>query len=200
MWKRFVTAMVTSQTRITASFWERLNEHEEWRGLVRANGRQLPTRSSLERCFRETGIRFPRQKAERLKTSRNVSFEELASATRGMLASTHDRGASWKARRQAEVRIAELVEQRLRGAGVAPKIARLMLTGTGDCHHLVPIDSRWLATLARLGVVVSPQQLSRESGYRLVEDQIVRAAHELRVHPVLADGIAFGWLLDGGAR
>lgn len=197
-WQRYLTAMITAQQRSSEEFWKGINADPRWRALRNGGARNCPRESTLVRILADNRVRFPQQKAERLRLGASKDFERIAAAARLVLRERHDTGARRAARRTAEVELAELIQHELRGCGVAPKVSRLMMKlPDGDFEHVVPIDSRWQAALDTAGATVDPASLAKESTYRAIEDQIVRAAYALRVEPMLADGAIFGWLAWG---
>lgn len=199
-WARYLTSMITAQQRSSEVFWQGINADARWRALRNGGARNCPRESTLVRILSENRVRFPQQKAERLRLGASKDFEQIAAAARLVLRERHDAGARRAARRAAEVELAELIQHQLRGCGVAPKVARLMMKlPDGDFEHVVPIDSRWQGALESVGSAIEPASLAKESTYRAIEDQIVRAAYALRVEPLLADGAIFGWL-DWGKK
>lgn len=194
IWKHYTRSMITSQQLMTDDLWKRLDADARWRSLRGGGPRGCPSERSLALLFRDQKIRFPRQKAARIKASENRDFEGLATLTRSVLRDNHDRQAHRETRRREEVRVAVALQDELGGCGVAPKIARLALRFTGEFEQLVPIDSRWQNALSAVGVEVEQSSFARESTYVLIEDEIARAAYSLGVPPALADGAVFGWV------
>ena len=197
VWRRYVSAMITSQQRDSVELWRRLGVDRRWMDLRTRGPHACPSEAGVERLLRDNAIRFPRQKAERMCQGAGRDFEALARVGREVLRSAHDVGARREQHRAAEVRFAEALQDELGGCGVAPKIARLMMILLGPFQHVVPLDSRWQSALEREGAQVDRGGFSREATYRVFEDEIAEAAYDLRVLPVFADGAVFGWIDPG---
>src|SRR5690349_10594921 len=67
VWKRYCSAMITSQTRDTPELWEGLRADERWMELRAAGPSRCPTERLLARLLSDHPIRFPSQKARRLR-------------------------------------------------------------------------------------------------------------------------------------
>ena len=193
-WKNYVRAMITSQQLISEDLWARLDADPRWRALRNGGPRSCPSERSLASLFRDQRIRFPGQKAARVKRAQGRDFEALGSLSRSILRDAHDRRARSEKLRAEEVRLAVAFQEELAGCGVAPKIARLAIRFTGEFEQLVPIDSRWVNALSAVGVDVAQSELAREVSYVALENEIARAAYHLSVPPSLADGAVFGWV------
>lgn len=194
VWRRYCSAMITSQTRDTPELWKGLAEDERWMSLRERGPAGCPTERALASILRDHGIRFPSQKARRLRRAADRDFNGLASLLRGSLRETRDRKRAAGARREEEVRLACALQQELKGCGVAPKIARLILVLLREFDHVVPIDSRWQSALEGAGANVRSGAFAREATYVEVEHEIARAAYDLGVLPAVADGAIFGWI------
>jgi hypothetical protein len=194
VWKHYVRSMITSQQLISDDLWTRLNADARWRSLGSGGPKACPSEFSLAALFGDQKIRFPKQKAARIRTARNRDFEGLATLARSVLREHHDRRARRETLRREEVRLAVAMQAELGGCGVAPKIARLALRFIGEFDHLVPIDSRWQNALGAVGVEIEQSSFSREASYFAIEEEIARAAYSLGVSPVMSDGAIFGWL------
>jgi hypothetical protein len=194
LWRRYVSSMITSQQRITPDLWRLLDADERWRALQAGGPRACPQERSLVRLLRDHGLRFPTQKARRIRLGASRDFGGLADLARSILREAHDRTRHRRTLRREELRLACAVQEELAGCGVAPKIARLILVLTGTFEHVIPIDSRWMAALESAGADVGRIAVAREATYQIVEEQIVSAAYDLGVLPVFADGAIFGWL------
>jgi hypothetical protein len=195
IWGRYVTTMVTVQTRMTADFWTAMNGDPDWRAVVRGGPERCPSGRSLYSLLSRHGVRFPRQKADRMRHASGCDFDSLAAEVRQTFGHVHDKGATRERRRAEEVRLAVLVQEVLGGCGVAPKVSRLALLGAREITQVIPIDSRWQTSLAKAGHVIDPGDLVRESSYRRIEDVLCEVSHELGVRPCDADGVGFGWVL-----
>lgn len=193
IWKQYVRSMITSQQLISEDLWARLDADERWRGLRNGGPSACPSERALASLFRDQRVRFPKQKAARIRTARDRDFEGLAALARSVLRENHDRRARRETLRREEVRLAVALQDELGGCGVAPKIARLALRFVGEFDHVVPLDSRWRNALAAVGVEVDQSAFAREASYILIEDEIARAAYSLGVSPVMSDGAIFGW-------
>jgi hypothetical protein len=134
----------------------------------------------------------------RIRRALDRDFDGLAREMRETFARIHDKRRDRDTRRREEVRLAVLLQEELAGCGVAPKIARLALLRAEEVTQLIPVDSRWQNALREHGADVTPGDLTNERRYRDVEDVLVEVAYELKVTPVSADGIPFGWLLGEG--
>jgi hypothetical protein len=194
IWKHFCRAMITSQQLITEDLWNRLDADARWRALRNGGPMACPSERTLTSLFRDQRIRFPQQKATRVKRAQTRDFTGLAAFARSLLRDTHDKRARPDTLRREEVRLAVALQEELSGCGVAPKIARLALRFCGEFEQLVPIDSRWQNALAAVGVEVEQVEFARESSYVLIENEIARAAQSLSVPPALCDAAVFGWL------
>jgi hypothetical protein len=194
VWKKYCAAMITSQTRDTPELWAGLRADERWMQLRAAGPSLCPNERSLARLLGDHPIRFPSQKARRLRRAADRDFEGLADLLRSGLRETHDRRQRREAMRREEVRLACALQEELGGCGVAPKIARLILVLLTEFHHVIPVDSRWQGALEGAGASVPAGAFARESSYVLIEEQIARASYELGVLPAVADGAIFGWI------
>ena len=202
LWSEYARAMITSQQRSTPEGSLALRRDKKWQNVRLSGATSCPSAPVLERILRSHSIRFPHQKAARMVQAAERDFEALASLSREVLLDNHDRGARRGRLRREELRVAVAIQEELRGCGVAPKIARLMMGLVGEFEHVVPLDSRWMSALERAGAAVDRGAFARESTYRIIEDEIVAAAYDLRVLPLFADGAVFGWiepLASGGA-
>jgi hypothetical protein len=190
--------MITAQTRSTMVLWDGLGADRAWHALRRGGPSECPSASALAALLRKHNVRFPAQKAKRIRRATDRDFGGLAAEVRRTFANVHDRRASRDRRRREEIRIAVLLQEELAGCGVAPKIARLLVMGAREITQLIPIDSRWMNALAEAGHTVTPAELARETAYREIEDVLCDASYELGVRPADADGVPFGWLLGEG--
>jgi hypothetical protein len=198
VWRRYVTSMITVQTRSTPPLWIGLSADPAWNALRWGGSTNCPSRSALASLLTKHRIRFPEQKAERIRRAVDRDFEGLASEMRNAFARVHDRRASRERRRTEEVRIAVLLQKELAGCGVAPKVARLAFMGAPEVTQVIPIDSRWINALREAGHTVEQSQLAHEEPYREIEATLCEVCDRLGVRPTLADGIPFGWLLGEG--
>jgi hypothetical protein len=198
VWRTYVSATVTAMTRDTPALWAGMDADTEWIRLMRKGPDECPSLELLQALLARHRIRFPAQKALRIRRSVDRDFAGLAKAMRETFARVHDKRLNQAARRRAEIDLAVQFQKELSGCGVAPKIARLALMRAEEVTQVIPIDSRWQNALAEQGVEVTPGQLSHESRYRVIEDELCAAAHELGVWPKIADWLPFGWLLPEG--
>ena len=190
--------MITAMTRSTSELWDGLRADPAWRRLRREGPDACPPTLQLARFLAKHRVRFPRQKAERIRRSLRCDFDGLAREMRRTFADVHDARRDRDRRRRAEVHLAELLQTEFAGCGVAPKIARLALLGAPEVTQVIPIDSRWMNALREAGFEIRPPQLANERRYRFFEDALCEAAYALGVRPTDADGIPFGWLLNEG--
>jgi hypothetical protein len=192
LWARYLRAMITVQTRMTAAFWRDLDADRRWRNLLHDGPEGLPPTRVVRRLLRDHGVRFASQKADRIRTASSRQWDliaESALAARGTLnVRTRQR------HRLVELAAADTIQRELASCGVAPKVSRLMLTGADWALHLVPIDSRWVSALRSHGFDVLAADLASETRYRAIENAICRCAYVHRIPPVYADGVVFGWL------
>jgi hypothetical protein len=186
--------MITSQQLINEDLWKRLDADTRWRSLRSGGPKGCPSERTLAALFRDQRIRFPAQKAARIRSAKTRDFEALGTLARSILRDNHDRRVNRETLRREEVRLAIALQDELGGCGVAPKIARLALRFVGEFDHLVPVDSRWKNALAAVGVEVAETDFAHERTYILIEEEIARAAYSLDVSPVMADGAIFGWI------
>jgi hypothetical protein len=185
------------QTRITNDLWLGLRDDPAWNAICRGGPEECPPKASLTATLRRHGIRFPIQKAERLRKARSRDFGAIAREIRQTFEKVHDRRSNPGRRRQAELALSTLLQEELRGCGVAPKVSRLALTmGASEITQLIPIDSRWQSALEEAGHGIRPADLADEARYRPIEDVLVEVSHELGIRPTDADGIGFGWLVS----
>lgn len=198
VWRRYLSSMITSMTRSTNELWDGLRADAEWNALRKGGPRECPSRPTIERFLRGHGIRFPAQKAARIRSSIDRDFEGLAIEMRQTFAQVHDRRRDRVARREAEVRLSVLIQEELKGCGVAPKIARLLIMGATEVQQVIPIDSRWMSALDKAGYELNAAALANEKLYRPIEDVLCEASYRLGVTPATADGVPFGWLFNEG--
>ena len=188
--------MITVQTRSTADVWERLGEDPAWHALRGHGPRGCPSESRIASFLKRQGIRFPAQKALRIRRAVERDFDGLAKEIRRTFANVHDRRVSRERRRQEELRLAVLLQEELAGCGVAPKVARLLMTGAREITQVIPIDSRWLNALEKAGHAIGTADLAHERTYRPIEDVLCEVSYKLGVRPTDADGVPFGWLVS----
>lgn len=198
VWSRYVTSMITAQTRSSRPLWDGLRADPAWRALRSGGPQQCPNGTRLASLLKSHGIRFPVQKATRIRRAVDRDFDGLAAEIRTTFARIHDRRVGRDRRRDEEVRLSVLLQDELAGCGVAPKIARLLIMGATEITQVIPIDSRWQNALAEAGYAISVGELAREDKYRALEDVLCEVSYELGVRPTDADGIPFGWLLNEG--
>jgi hypothetical protein len=198
VWRRYVTSMITSMTRSSVELWDGLHDDPEWMRLTRGEPSACPSQARVRRLLVRHNIRFPAQKAARIRRAIDRDFDGFAEEMRATFAGVHDRRRARDVRRREEVRLAVLLQDLLARCGVAPKIARLAIMGAPEITQLIPIDSRWMNALREAGADVTPTQLATESRYFQIEEAICEAAYRLKVHPSVADGIPFGWLVGEG--
>jgi thermostable 8-oxoguanine DNA glycosylase len=198
VWRRFITSMITVQTRSTTDLWNALNADPDWHALRRGGPHRCPSRQSLSTFLKKHGVRFPQQKADRIRRSVDRDFAGLAQEVRRTFESVHDKRVSRGRRRLEEVRLSILLQEVLRGCGVAPKVSRLALLGAQEITQVIPIDSRWVNALEEAGHVVKQADLAHEESYREIEDVLCEVSYGLGVRPIDADGVGFGWALEEG--
>jgi len=194
LWRHFIKSMITSQQLINADLWNRLENDPRWRTLRAGGPGACPSERAIATLFKEQRIRFPKQKAHRIRLARSRDFAGIALLSRSVLREAHDRRSRPEKLRAAEVNLAVALQEELAGCGVAPKIARLLMRFTGEFEHVIPVDSRWKNALDAVGVTVEQADFARENTYVIIENELARAAYDLGVSPVHADGAVFGWV------
>lgn len=198
VWRRYLSSVITAMTRSSVELWDGLGRDPDWQHMRRGGPDACPSRDTLQRFLAKHRVRFPAQKAVRIRRAIDRDFDGLAGEIRAVFANVHDTRRDRDTRRREEIRLAVLLQEELAGCGVAPKIARLALMGASEITQVIPIDSRWQNALRDAGVDVTPAQLGTEKRYRPIEDALCEAAWELGVRPVDADGVPFGWLFGEG--
>lgn len=198
VWRRYLSSMITSMTRSSSELWGGLAADPQW-GRMRTEGpKGCPSEATLVRFLAKHRVRFPAQKAVRIRRSVDRDFAGLAKEMRSIFTQVHDARRDRATRRREDLRLAVLMQEELAGCGVAPKIARLALLGASEVTQLIPLDSRWQNALREHGYELTPAQLSNENRYREFEDAICEASYVLGVRPSDADGVPFGWIFEEG--
>lgn len=196
IWRRYLSSMITSMTRSTNDLWEGLAADPTWEKIRGGGPEACPSEAFLRRFLAAHRIRFPAQKALRIRRSLDRDFAGLAKEMRSTFATVHDARRDKTIRRREEVRLAVLLQEELAGCGVAPKIARLALMGAQEITQVIPLDSRWQNALREHGYDLTPAQLANEPRYREFEDAICEASYVLGVRPTDADVVPFGWTFE----
>lgn len=120
----------------------------------------------IEKLLRRYGVRFPKTKAVYIASNRSVNFVELMNK----ISKDHPSGKIDEERKARETFL------RTVGKGFGPKQASHFLMYVGYSTRLVPIDSRWINSVKKMGIDV--KDLS-ELGYLIIEEAANKAADTL---------------------
>ncbi len=187
--------MVTSQSRSTPSFWNQIGADTRWNRLREGGAEECPNEKSIFTILKENGVRFPSQKADRLRKATRRDPEATASDVRERLRRSHDRFVSARS---------------LTGRGRSPRRSFSRRNFVVDVESLqnretysptfgvsfptsrLPIDSRWDERVERWRSR-DRHNRPREGNFalRVIEDDIARAAYDVGIPPALADGVIF---------
>lgn len=136
----------------------------------------------IEKVLRRYGIRFPKRKAEQIASNRNVNFVELMKK----ISKDHPSGKIDEERKARRTFLQTV------GKGFGPKQASHFLMYVGYSTRLVPIDSRWINSVKKMGI--DAEDLS-ELGYLVIEEAVNKAADTLGVKPNELD--VANWTVSG---
>jgi thermostable 8-oxoguanine DNA glycosylase len=120
----------------------------------------------IENVLRRYGVRFPKTKAAYIASNRSVNFVELMKK----ISKDHPSGKI-NEERNARTTFLQSVEK-----GFGLKQASHFLMYVGYSTRLVPIDSRWINSINKMGInVKNPSEL----GYLIIEGAANKAADSL---------------------
>jgi len=120
----------------------------------------------IENVLRRYGVRFPKTKAVYIASNRTVNFVELMNK----ISKDHPPGKIDEERKARETFLQTV------GKGFGLKQASHFLMYVGYSTRLVPIDSRWINSVKKMGIDV--KDLS-ELGYLIIEEAANKAANTL---------------------
>jgi thermostable 8-oxoguanine DNA glycosylase len=136
----------------------------------------------IEKVLRSYKVRFPKAKAGYIASNRTIDFVELMKK----ISKDHPSG-NVDEERKARKTFIETV-----GKGFGLKQASHFLMYVGYSTKLIPIDSRWINSVKKMGIEV--KDLS-ELGYLIIEEVANKAADTLGVKPTDLDVAT--WTVSG---
>jgi thermostable 8-oxoguanine DNA glycosylase len=136
----------------------------------------------IEIVLRKYGVRFPKRKASEIAANRSVNFVELMKK----ISKDHPSGKIDE-ERKARRTFLQTVEK-----GFGLKQASHFLMYVGYSTRLVPIDSRWINSVKKMGIDVEDL---KELGFLIIEEAANKAADTLSFKPNELD--VANWTVSG---
>ena len=191
LWRRYLFSVVTPWQKIDDDFWDQLMAQPLWKQLMAESYNRSPSVAQLRNMMKACGSRSPAKKAHAIHEAlrKDLSFwTSMSAAVNRALKTGNERAFELEAVAAVSA---------LKGCGVGPKVARLMLIYPDRpgcrplCQNIVPIDQRWINYLTGYGCDLSGYNLKSKKMYLQLEDKIVAAAAEAGLTGVEADRLVF---------
>ncbi len=197
VWRRYVTSMITVQTRSAMDLWDGLHEDPRWSALRRGGPEDSPPRRSLYVFLKKHGVRFPQQKAERIRQAFDRDFAALADEVRETFGRIQTREPRPSAPRGSEaLDLAPGRPSGVRGRSEGVAVGPAGRSGDHADHpHRLALAERPRRSRLRhqAGRPRQRRLLPRDRGRPL------RGLYRLGVPaPPTRDGVGFGWVLAEG--